>query len=441
MKEMIRATNLSYILKSSTLLASCLKFRDRAFDFDNDLTDGYIQQFIDTYSSERGYTSLTTPSDIKSVFEHSAQLLALLIYLFKHQNAVNAVDVKGNPIYQHLFKYAGIGDFVGINSTSAKSDLKADTSISNHTWETVYVESLKYIFVSPELLQFLLNRYGVFHMSSADSDNVSFVDFVPNYTTDIIASFNSVKSSLKTALTTEADILPILNSMGFSNKLAQSLEFRRVRSQDVIATKVNTILNTVIINAHPRPQIDGGTDFWSDTYKGRYYYMESGHTLFDAPEYMDLDLDTIIHTYILETTSLGISIMQRSSTGVLGSEMRPIMFGVRVATNASLSTAASASVYNVFTNNLGRVIEANALANVPTLPLEVYFGMDYDGSDWNVDSTTVGNTLNDGSVFQLPDATLIQQMAEASLLFGGEYRQKLRLLIAEQNKFQPINVV
>lgn len=162
---MIKATNLSYILKTSALMASCAKFKDLGFNFDNSLTDGYIQQFIDAYSSERGYTSNTTPTQIKAVFEYSSRVLALLVYLWKHQNAINAVDVKGNSVYPHLFKNVGIGDFDGTSSYSASLNLNADASIGNHAWETTYVEALKYVFLSPELIRFIMSRYGVFHMS------------------------------------------------------------------------------------------------------------------------------------------------------------------------------------------------------------------------------------------------------------------------------------
>jgi len=401
----------------------------------NDLVEGPVSELIRAYATARGYTTSVTYAKVSEYVYQSLELLMILFHMFRAQNVrrvttPSGLDIGGILAMRPSVQYStsAVADYV-INGTSAATATNhvndGDVVISNAAWSKDWLSQLTHIKLSQPMVQWAAAHFAVFYNMNNQGGN-AIISFIPNTLTNssgIAAKtrFDALAASLESLRSSDADLIDILNFLGFTNDSVINLDFTRDARQQTLPLVTDANLESTFVNTNLYGQASNDDDV------SEYFFDING--IFDALTYPDdaqLSADVVFSSrylrgavfthYVFKAISVG--------SGVRIDPFYPFALSLVMADYPSPTQAVADRLRNV----LGKWY-ASSLPKMPYTPESNIF--DFSGTPAIAGSTTVTfYVASQSNVYKLPDTYDFYQSAKlAELIMGNvEYRQQLQSL-------------
>lgn len=399
-------------------------------DGPNALISTTLEELIKAFATARGYTTSVTPAVVEDYVEYSYQYLALILHLYRAQNASQIKSPAGLTIGrtlgsrpEGLTTMNDVANYIGDNaSTLSALAFDGGLSISNSVWSKDYLANLVHVKLARGQVQAAVSLFGQFYAVNKGTSGV--VIPVPSNLVSA-TSIATQKANLVTAMdglrNTYPDLIDILHFVGFTNEIVNSLDFTRdqrgltapmVYDENFLAAYYNAFI--------PNPSISADDDldlYWD-------YFGEFGPLNF--ADSVDLDGSRLFnHLFLRGLVSDHLQIEQFRSTAVDSFSGYYIPFSVGTD-NVTISGLTHAQL-----DRAVGAMQQSVATPFPKIASASYYVLSEIAPGDFVMSAIVSSTVAEGyNSYKLPDSYDYYQYAKiADILMGDtNWRQQIQAL-------------
>jgi len=410
----------------------------------NTLMSGKTKEAIDTAAAELGFDSGISAADIEGYLEAGVSAYAIYLTMQRVASCYRSVTQEGRPLF---ITGGGAGDsllttvptngyeveldpdnvFSAAPSVDDFSPLGLDElGINSINWETLWVSPVSRIRLPQNLkslLDILFSKYHFNPYARVESYFAFWPDAIIN-TDNIVAfqtAFNAAMTTLDGYAAGDPEFNLMLDFLGFTK-----FEFNpfRVKAGNAFTKCVSTDINMII--ALSNAQIHYSDEIGAAAYEAEsdytWYSPVSAGSVFSHPNRVQVDLQPIKLSLVLQGC-VKASIVHYLETD--GTILHRIAFpigdieqdditaahGSTSAEQFSLSASYWLASYNLpWPYFIVVVVAADGIANTMTMNTSTFF----DGFK---------------GIYLGEEMSSIQLIAQAELLWGGEYFESMRKLI------------
>lgn len=221
-------------------------------------TDALLDSVIRGYSNSLGYTSTTTPEQLRDLVKASIQYVAHLLHFQRSQNCYRVIDQQGRAFGEAL-STAPINNLASSVATyltasgpySPTFQSWGSVGISNAVYAKDYLSKLVYARVPDSIFDMLHTLFTKFYRINPENAVDSVVTFVPF--TEQVASVQSTLDDyaglLYAAATATPDILQIADLLEFNGSKTRAWDYTRDIKALTAVIVQDEFMNSLIINS------------------------------------------------------------------------------------------------------------------------------------------------------------------------------------------------
>jgi hypothetical protein len=370
----------------------------------NSLLDRQLQDLIDAFATARGYSTNVTVADVAAYLKASEEVLSLITYLHRSQNATKFTTDTGYNLGTVLgsrpngfTSAADIANFIGDNATTLTPLINdGSVGISNVDWGRVYLSLLSDVKLPRATVSYILSMFGTFY--SYDKSGSFILAGVPAFmastssVSTLIAGLDTVLTNLRGA---NADLIDIMHYLGFNSELAVAIDFARDQRALTVPMVNDEVFNAMAFNGFVQDPI-GGLD--SDV-ANLFYDVAGVYSPLHTIDAADFNANAVFTHTLLRgkiTAHYQIEFFASTVTNSLSYYDYPYVVVPDISTVSSFSAAQAVRARDVqsrYTFNLGPALP---FVDQPTLT-EIAPG------DYNMNTGLItGQVLEATGTFALP---------------------------------------
>lgn len=214
-----------------------------------------LENFINEFATQRGYVTTVTPTVVRDHIENSIQLLEVLAYMLKIQNASKKVDQKGNLV-DGVFTRRVIGikttKEIFVDGTAHTTSLENNLNLSNSVWAQSYLSILPQLKLPRGFANMIYNRFvGYYALNSGAMESyISYIPIILKNNSDVKAAFATLAASLRTRTQTYPDLNLLMSMIGWNATEAIDLNFTRDLTGNTIVIIDEPDLRQTLLNSY-----------------------------------------------------------------------------------------------------------------------------------------------------------------------------------------------
>jgi len=400
------------------------------------LTDPVIQEVIDGFSSSRGYVSSVTPSIVRDYIVNSVEALSAIYVLKKLQDIKQLKDGQGRAI-TNLFAGAPSGGYNDISlaayDPNVTVSLLGQTNISNAVWANTYLSELSKIRVPHAFGQMIKTLFeGVYKFKSSPVE--TYVQFWPGnivagaVLTTPEASFAAKIAAIDSAVSTDSDLLAILQLLDITPDFAMNENFERDLKGQTLVVYSDPLLETMIVNNWVTAAGLVEADIPQEIVDTVFLPFNEG-SMFNYVDNFTLGLDMVPYTILFRRTANDFAAMQLSLLRDDGGLEHRNIFPTGEVTGLSAldGTGDTRTRHLLFFSALGERVFPVALPYSP-----IYIPTTTSASDFGVTvSTGFAYYGYNAMHLQEVEANGLVDIYVTNLLFGPDFRANIKSKVAE----------
>lgn len=402
----------------------------------NTLLEAPISELIKAYSTARGYTTSVNYTDVSEYVFHSLNALSLLLHMYRAQNGRQVKSDNGYDLGSMLSNRASLlsvshlPEYV-INGTDVQTLVgyvdDGAVNINNTDWARQWLTHLTHFKLSPPLVKFAVSMFSVHYQVKTDGVS-SFITFIPSQLQNsasiaVKTRYDASIAAMLALRNANADLVDILNFLGFTNDDVIALDFTRDARQLSLPIVQDEFLTYMYVNTNLE-----GIASNDDDLSEMFFDINGTFTVLNYADDAQLSADFVFASRYLRNSILSSRIIKYGGIG------RPFPWYSRAYWPGGLSwdlgtlpapTQAQLDRLRISTN-------VYSISGLPQIP----FATDarvalFAGTPTINGSATITEFVSEGAnTYKLPDSfDFYTTVKKAEIIMDNtEYRAKLQSL-------------
>lgn len=395
----------------------------------NSLLEAPISELIRAYATARGYTTGVDYAKVSTYVWNSLEAFSILLHMFRAQNVrqlktdsgIDVGFVLGNRPSVSSVTFVPQYVINGVLPNPAYVDDGA-VNINNTTWSRDWLSPLTHFKLSEPLVKWAISMFSVFYRVSTDgvSTHLTFVPSLLTTSSGVAAysRYSTLVSALQTARQTDADLVDILNFLGFTNEGVISIDFTRDARQLTMPVIDDEFIQYMYVNSN----LEGLADQDSDV--ANHFYDINGS--FSALNYVDdaqLSADLVFAAKYLGDGALPHNVYKTAYSGgqSLAEPYYPFPLNINVGTYPATQAIMDRLI------GVGKYHGTSGLPQIPYIPEAII--QDLLGSPTIAQSSLVLAFVAEGAnTYVLPETFDFYKLVKRAeiIMDNTEYRSKLQ---------------